>query len=73
MAARRKEDGPISLTRFRTNRMVQDGGSWFFFTREKTVEGPFESRMDAVNQLEVYIKLAVNDMLPQESGLLLQA
>ena len=64
MAPRRKDDDPISRTRFRTDRMVQDGGRWFFLTREKTIEGPFDCRADAIDQLEVYIRLARNDMLP---------
>jgi hypothetical protein len=71
MAARRKDDEPISRTRFRTDRMMQDGGRWFFLTREKTVEGPFDTREDAVEQLGVYIRLALNDMLPQRSSLAL--
>ncbi len=67
MAPRRKDDDPISRSRFRTDRMVQDGGSWFFLTREKTIEGPFECRADAIDQLEVYIRLARNDMLPTKA------
>ncbi len=54
---------PVSRTRFRTDRMVEDGGRWFFLTREKTIEGPFDCRADAIDQLEVYIQLAVNGML----------
>ncbi len=65
MATRRKDDPPMSRSRYRTDRMVCDGGQWFFFTREKTVEGPFECREDAVEHLEVYIRLAANDMLHQ--------
>jgi len=68
MAARRKDDEPISRTRFRSDRMVRDGVHWFFLTREKTIEGPFDCRADAVDQLEVYIRLAVNDMLPQNTA-----
>jgi len=63
MAARRKDDDSVSRTRFRTDRMMQDGGRWFFLTREKTIEGPFNCRADAIDQLEVYIKLAINGML----------
>ena len=62
MAARRKDDDSASRTWFRTDRMVQDGGRWFFLTREKTIEGPFNCRADAIDQLEVYIKLAGNGM-----------
>jgi len=73
MAARRKDDDPISRTRFRTDRMVQDGGRWFFLTREKTIEGPFDCRADAVDQLEVYIRLAKSDMLPSKATYSLHA
>jgi hypothetical protein len=66
MAVRRKDDDPISRTRFRTDRMMENGGSWFFLTREGTVEGPFECREDANDQLEVYIRLAINGMLPHQ-------
>jgi hypothetical protein len=68
MAARRKDDEPISRTRFRTDRMVQDGGHWFFLTREGSTEGPFTSLADAVEQLGIYITLALNEMLPQRTG-----
>ena len=73
MAARRKNDDRISRTRFRTDRMVEDGGRWYFLTREKTIEGPFDCRADAIDQLEVYIKLAVNDMLVPPSAYALRA
>ena len=67
MATRRKDDDSVSRTRFRTDRIVQDGGRWFFLTREKTIEGPFNCRADAIDQLEIYIKLAVNGMLEPPS------
>lgn len=73
MAARRKDDDPISRTRFRTDRMVEDGGRWYFLTREKTIEGPFDCRADAIDQLEVYINLAVNGMLVSPSAYALGA
>jgi len=73
MAARRRDDDPISRTRFRTERMVQDGGRWFFLTREGTVEGPFDCREEAVDQLEVYVRLALNGLLPQQSSATLVA
>ena len=69
MSARRKDDAPESRSRFRTDRMVQDGGKWFFLTREGTVEGPFSCRADAVDQLERYIRMANFDMLQEGSTL----
>jgi len=53
--------------------MVEDGGRWFFLTREKTIEGPFDCRADAIEQLEVYIQLAVNGMLVHPSAYWLRA
>jgi hypothetical protein len=50
-----------------------DGGSWFFATREGTLEGPFECERDALDQLEVYVRLAVNGMLTSERSLALHA
>ena len=67
MVARRKDDPPISRTRFRTERLLEDGGKWFFLTREGSVEGPFESEKDALEQLEVYIRLMGSGMLPTNS------
>ena len=72
MAARRKDDSPIGPSRYRSERVIQDGGAWFFVTREGSLEGPFSCRADAVNRLEVYVRLAVNDMLTQETSLSLQ-
>ena len=68
MAARRKDDAPISRTRFRTERLLQDGGCWFFLTREGTVEGPFGCRADAVEQLANYLALVQSGMLPEGAG-----
>jgi hypothetical protein len=67
MSARRKTDSPMGRSWFRTERVVQNGGLWFFLTREGTTEGPFSCRTDALNQLEVYIRLAENEMLPHFS------
>ncbi len=69
MGTRRKTDAPISRSWFRTDRIVQDGGKWFFTTREGAIEGPFDSRMDAVQQLEVYVRLAQHDMLSEADAL----
>lgn len=67
MASRRKNDSPDGRTYFRSDRIVRDGGKWYFMTRERTVEGPFESRLDAVQRLETYIRLAEMDLLDQPS------
>lgn len=73
MTVRRKEDGPGSRSRYRSERVVRDGGRWYFLTREGTAEGPFECEADALEQLEVYVRLAINDMLAREFAVELQA
>lgn len=69
MATGRKEDTGVHTSRYRSERLVADGGKWYFLTREGAVEGPFDCEADAVEQLEVYVRLAVNDLLLQESDL----
>ena len=63
-AIRRKDDPPAGRTRYRTERVVEDRGSWYFLTREGSVEGPFECRADALEQLDVYKKLIDMGLLP---------
>ena len=69
MTAKRKEDTGAHTSRYRSERLVADGGKWYFLTREGAVEGPFECEADAVEQLEVYVRLAVNGLLLQECDL----
>jgi hypothetical protein len=64
MANLRSDDTATGKTRFRSERLVQDGGKWFFLTREGTSEGPFASREEAIGRLQVYIRLAMNELLP---------
>ena len=71
MATRRRNDPPTSHSRFRTDRMVRDGSEWYFLTREATIEGPFRCQADAEEQLQIYIRMALHDMLPTSSTLAL--
>ncbi|MCB1702360.1 MAG: hypothetical protein H6985_05895 [Pseudomonadales bacterium] len=73
MTTRRKTDGPASRSWYRTSRVVRDGGRWYFMTREGTAEGPFECEADARQQLEVYVRLAENDLLVPYCSLSMQA
>ncbi|MDZ7783519.1 MAG: DUF6316 family protein [Halioglobus sp.] len=57
----------------RSSRMYEEGGSWFFNTREGTVVGPFRDELEAYTQLEVYIRLADSDLLPTSEGVALSA
>ncbi len=71
MSSRRSGDQLNSRARFRSERVVKDGHEWYFLTREGSVEGPFSCQIEAVQQLEVYIRLAINDMLHEGEGLTL--
>ncbi len=73
MAIRRKTDVPQSRARYRSERLVKEGGQWYFHTREGTLEGPFDSEQKAKDQLETYIKLVEIDLLPSEVAVALRA
>ena len=64
MAAKRRTD-PRSRPVYRTDRMVQEGDKWFFFTREGTTEGPFDSELEASQQLEQYLRVIDSGLLPE--------
>ena len=68
MASKRNSD-PSERTWFRTGRMFRDGGAWYFHTREKTVEGPYQSEAHADMQLEIYIGLQNSSFLANDHGL----
>lgn len=70
---RRRTDSPQSGSKFRTERMVQNSGNWFFYTREGSMEGPFETRVDAQNRLEVYLEIINLELLSLDSPLQMQA
>lgn len=48
-------EGEEDKTRFRSDRFFCEEGQWFFTTRENTIQGPFESRAEAENELEMYL------------------
>jgi Domain of unknown function (DUF6316) len=53
--ALRRDDGPNAPYHFPTDRMFEEGGQWYFYTREGTTEGPYASRFDAVRALESFL------------------
>lgn len=71
MSSRRTGDPLNSRTRFRTERIVNDSGEWYFLTREGSVEGPFRCQEDAERSLEIYINMATHNMLHEGEGLTL--
>lgn len=48
-------EGEEDKTRFRSDRFFCEDGQWFFTTREGDVQGPFESRAEAEQELEMYL------------------
>ena len=60
----RKEDTPKTRIWSRTDRLFEEAGSWYFYTREGTVEGPFASKVKALDRLDVYINLAKAGLSP---------
>ena len=67
--SRRQEDGPGSRTNFRTERMFESAGGWYFYTREGSTEGPYESQLDAQQRLDVYTEIMNLKLLPADSDL----
>ena len=62
MSAKRKGDKQTGRSWFRTERLLQDGGKWFFLTREGKVEGPFSCRFDALNRLDTYTRIMSTEL-----------
>lgn len=49
-------NGEDDKTHFRSDRVIVMNGKYFFMTRENTQEGPFDSRLEAENELNLYIR-----------------
>lgn len=43
-------------TWFRSQRFFNEGTKWYFTTRENTVEGPYDSRDEAEQELMMYLR-----------------
>lgn len=54
MASMRKDESEPT-PRFRASRFFHSMDKWYFITREGTVEGPFEHRVEAEQTLENYL------------------
>lgn len=68
MAVKRADDGEGGRSWFRTERLVQEGDKWFFLTREGTVEGPFDTELDATERLEMYAKVMSMQLISDEAN-----
>ncbi|MDZ7782979.1 MAG: DUF6316 family protein [Halioglobus sp.] len=58
-----------SRTFFRSDRLQQDGGKWYFYTREGTMEGPFEDKVEALEALDKYITIMNLELIEPDSNL----
>lgn len=65
---KRKDDSDKHVS-FRTNRMFEQSGSWFFKTREEGHLGPFDDELEASTQLEVYLRMLDCGLLPEAHAL----
>ncbi len=52
---------------YRSERFIEHDGKWFFVTREGTTQGPFDSKQDAIVQLEKWVKVYQSGMLDESS------
>lgn len=71
MSQTRREDPPGAAPPFRSDRVQQDGGKWFFSTREGTLEGPYDERFLAMDALEKYISIVQLELIGADSKLAL--
>ena len=53
----KRKDDLEEQVRFRSDRMFKHNNKWFFYTREGTIEGPFEDQLEARHQLKIYIEM----------------
>jgi hypothetical protein len=47
---------------YRSDRFFRNGGRWYFETREKKIQGPFEDRSEAERHLEAYVRVESLDI-----------
>lgn len=69
MTSRREKDPPSARAHYRSERFFQEGGNWYFSTREGTMEGPYTDKHRAVEALEKHIAIANLQLISTDSGL----
>ena len=65
MSSKRANDPNGSQTWFRSDRLVRENGKWFFLTREGTVEGPYDSELEANQHLETYASVMSSNLIEE--------
>lgn len=59
----KRKNETTTRTHFRTSRMFEENGCWYFNTREGEMMGPFKDELEASTKLEVYIRLSDTGLL----------
>lgn len=72
MFEQRTTDSQEMKSKFRSSRMLHEAGKWYYATREGTVEGPFDSELEASGSLYDYIKVVTSGLLQDAGELALQ-
>lgn len=72
MSTHRKKDRSTARCYFRSDRLTEEGGKWYFSTREGTMEGPYRDKFKALEGLQAYITIVqlhlVDDELTLEAA-----
>jgi Domain of unknown function (DUF6316) len=65
MAGKRHTDIETARLWFRAgSRVFEEGGHWYFNTRERTVEGPYADKQSAERFLESYVQVMSSKFVP---------
>ena len=68
----KRKDETNTRTHFRSSRMFEENGCWYFNTREGEMIGPFKDELEASTKLEVYIRLADTGLMSDADQFSLQ-
>ena len=68
----KRKDDSSTRTHFRSSRMFEENGYWYFNTREGDMIGPFKDELEASTKLEVYIRLVDTGLLSDADQFSLQ-
>lgn len=61
-----RKDDKTQQAHYRTSRMFQQEGGWYFRTREGGVIGPFHDELATSTQLEVYIRMVESGLMSEQ-------
>ena len=68
MARKGDSETQLEYSHVRTNRMLEEDGSWFFRTREGTMEGPYMDEWEAQTWVDLYVSFMASDLPFIEDG-----